>query len=213
MTNGKKCDNCNYCLHDFVLNDKNVAECKYCYIQCKHSDSDQEYRYDTDSHWTVNVCRVCQFEFKTDWAKVPHEFGDSGVTCVECFYNSNSSPEDPSTESGPGTTCECFDIEFSHFKIVDGEWHARMGKCKSCGALSELVNERHNVGSDATCADCGYDPANNIETETDSSTIPTPEKSDPDTKLELNPFLIIPAAAVLGLIIIVIVFVAQRKRK
>jgi hypothetical protein len=94
-----------------------------------------------------------------------------------------------------------------------------MGKCKSCGKLSELINERHEFGSDGTCVECGYNSAYDLDTDIEETeTSVDGDSSKDNTNIfdlfeNFNPLVLIPVVVTVGLIAIVAVIISQRKRK
>ncbi len=221
LSDGNKCDNCNYHLsHVYDASGK----CIYGDYKCSHQSSSGDsfiyswYEFDNKNHWTVNECQACFFLDNKSYTPEPHAYGDSGITCTVCYYNSNPAPDEEQSDGSDGGstgTCEKCDIEFSHCKLADNEWHMQIGKCKICSTEYELVLEKHTLGSDRICIACAYEapdePESDSSEETESDTIADDNGSD--TKLEFNPLLLIPAAALIGIVAIVIVLIARRKRR
>ena len=95
-----------------------------------------------------------------------------------------------------------------------------MAVCTVCQTESELIREKHSFGSDGICEDCGCEAPEETEGETTEETEADTSlegegsgSNGSDTTFEFNPLLLIPAAALAGIIAIVIVLIARRKRR
>ena len=215
------CDLCSY--HKKHVFENGSANCIYCDFECVIHDYKQYYIPVNDRlHVLVEGCVICNMTLSNINTPLPHEFGESGVTCNLCYYNKNETPtpddDNSNTGSDSGVCVECQN-EFSHFASIDDEWHARIGVCKICGTERELIRERHEYGSDGKCADCLHQEPEETENESGSEEIESGAESETEssdtgdkTEIQFNPFLLIPAAALMGLIIIIIVLIARRKQ-